>query len=177
MQTVEREQKQRLGLAAYLLNGFLNLTGIRRHRFHLKVDGVEYQVRASEIMVGNSSLVGFRRVPAHLEILPDDGVVDVIIARALTLWDWLLLVVNFVLGIESNRPRFRILNAREQIIVTSDSPLVVQADGDVIGFTPVELTVLPKAVQVIVPGSGRNLVTEFLRRTGLARDTASDFQK
>ena len=104
MGTVEREQKKKLGFVAYLLNGFSNLAGSRLQRLSLTVDDLELQVRASEVMVGNTSLVGFRRMPRHLEIRPDDGAVDVIIARALTLWDWVMVVVNFVLGLKSHQP-------------------------------------------------------------------------
>lgn len=169
MATIERQQKKRFGILAYILNGLANLTGARLHRLEIHVDGTKYRVRASEVMVGNSSLVGFRRMLRHLEILPDDGAVDVIISRALTLWDWLLVLINFVLGIKSNKPRFHILQARQSIQVSSISPLTVQADGDVIGQTPVDIQVAAGAVQVIVPGSSRSLVNEFLRITGLVR--------
>lgn len=169
MDSVEREQKKRLGFFAYILNGMVNLAGLRLHRIHLTVDDMVYQTRASEIMVGNTSLIGFKRMPRHLEILPDDGAVDVIIARALTLWDWVLVVGNFVLGIKSANPRFKTLTAQKRIQVNSLSSLTVQGDGDVIGHTPVEVQVLPGAVQVVVPGGGRNLVETLLKRTGLIR--------
>lgn len=169
MDTVEREKKKKLGFIAYLLNVFGNLAGIRLHRLRLTVDDKEYPVRASEIMVGNTSLIGLRRMPRHLEIRPDDGAVDVIVARALNLWDWVVVVVNFVLGIKVTNPNFRILTAHQQIRVESLLPLTVQGDGDVIGETPVELRVLPGAVQVIVPGGDRNLVETLLKRTGIIR--------
>ena len=169
MGTVEREQKKRFGFLAYLINVVINLTGARLHRLQVQVDDLVYRVRASEVMVGNTSLVGFRRMPRQLVILPDDGAVDVIIARALTLWDWIIVVVNFVLGIKSVNPRFKTLSARKRILVQSMSLLTVQADGDVIGTTPVEVQVLPGAVRVIVPGTERNLVSELLRKAGLYR--------
>lgn len=169
MDTIEREKKKKLGFIAYLLNGFGNLAGLRLHRISLTVDDMQYPVRASEIMVGNTSLIGLRRMPRHLEIRPDDGAVDVIVARALTLWDWIVVVVNFVLGIKVTNPNFRIMTAHQQIRVESLLPLTVQGDGDVIGKTPVELKVLPGAVQVIVPGGDRNLVETLLKRTGIIR--------
>lgn len=175
MGTTEREQKKKLGFVAYLLNGFSNLAGSRLQRMHLMVDELELQVRASEVMVGNTSLVGFRRMPRHLEILPDDGAVDVIIARALTLWDWVMVVVNFVMGLESTNPRFRIMTAHNQIKIESLSPLSVQGDGDMIGNTPIEVRVLPAAVQIVVPGGERNVVETILKRTGLSRsDTKTE---
>lgn len=169
METIEREQKKKLGFAAYLLNVFSNLAGLRLHRMRITVDEMQYPVRASEIMVGNTSLIGIRRMPRHLEIQPDDGAVDVIVARALTLWDWAVVVVNFVLGIKATNPHFRIMTAHQRIKVESVLPLTVQGDGDVIGETPVELRVLPGAVQVIVPGGERNLVETLLKRTGIIR--------
>ncbi|TDA63935.1 MAG: diacylglycerol kinase family lipid kinase [Chloroflexi bacterium] len=169
MGTIGREQKKRFGFFAYLINVVINLTGVRLHRLQVQVDDLVYRVRASEVMVGNTSLVGFRRMPRQLVILPDDGAVDVIISRALTLWDWIMVVVNFVLGIKSANPRFKTLNARKRILVQSMSPLTVQADGDVIGTTPVEVQVLPGAVRVIVPGTERNLVSALLRKAGLYR--------
>lgn len=169
MDTIEREKKKKLGFIAYILNGFSNLTGSRLHRIRLVVDDMQYPVRASEIMVGNTSLIGLRRMPRHLEIRPDDGAVDVIVARALTLWDWVMVVVNFVLGIKATNPHFRIMTAHQQIRVESLLPLTVQGDGDVIGETPVELKVLPGAVQVIVPGGDHNLVETLLKRTGIIR--------
>jgi len=169
MDTIEREKKKKLGFIAYLLNVFGNLAGLRLHRIRLTVDDMQYPVRASEIMVGNTSLIGLRRMPRHLEIRPDDGAVDVIVARALTLWDWVMVVGNFVLGIKVTNPNFRIMTAHQQIRVESLLPLTVQGDGDVIGETPVELRVLPGAVQVIVPGGDRNLVETLLKRTGIIR--------
>jgi diacylglycerol kinase (ATP) len=45
----------------------------------------------------------------------------------------------------------RFLSAERSIAINADRPLPVQADGDVIGQTPVHVQVVPKAVQIIVP--------------------------
>ena len=67
------------------------------------------------------------------------------------------------------------MTAHSQIKIDSLSPLSVQGDGDVIGNTPIEVRVLPAAVQIIVPGEGRKLVENLLKRTGLIRaDTETE---
>jgi diacylglycerol kinase family enzyme len=48
-------------------------------------------------------------------------------------------------------PNVRWLRARRSIRIESNRRLPVQGDGDLIGETPVEITVLPHAVRVIVP--------------------------
>jgi diacylglycerol kinase (ATP) len=41
--------------------------------------------------------------------------------------------------------------ARRSVKIESSRPVIVQADGDIIGETPVMIEVLPRAVTVIVP--------------------------
>ena len=41
----------------------------------------------------------------------------------------------------------------------SESPVPVQADGDIVGETPIEITVAPKAAEFLVPVVGSRLVS------------------
>jgi diacylglycerol kinase family enzyme len=43
------------------------------------------------------------------------------------------------------------LTAATAVAVASDKPVPVQADGELIGHTPIEVRVVPRAVRVIVP--------------------------
>ncbi|RPJ52261.1 MAG: hypothetical protein EHM21_00630 [Chloroflexi bacterium] len=47
--------------------------------------------------------------------------------------------------------KLRYLDVRESLEVESDQPMPVQADGEVIGKTPVRVKMVPKALRVIVP--------------------------
>jgi len=51
------------------------------------------------------------------------------------------------------RRLLRYLSAERSIVVSADRPLPVQADGEIIGETPVRVQVAPAAVRVIVPAA------------------------
>jgi diacylglycerol kinase (ATP) len=68
-----------------------------------------------------------------------------------TVPDYLRLIWNILLGQQKRDPDVRYLSAERSIIINTDQPLPVQGDGEVIGHTPVQVQVAPKAVDVIVP--------------------------
>ena len=43
------------------------------------------------------------------------------------------------------------VTAEKKISIKSDVPVPVQADGDIIGMTPIEIEVMHGAIEVIVP--------------------------
>jgi diacylglycerol kinase family enzyme len=45
----------------------------------------------------------------------------------------------------------RCIRVERSVTIDADQPLPVQADGDLIGQTPVHVRLIPSAVQVIVP--------------------------
>ena len=102
-------------------------------------------------MIANSGILGqppFRWGP---DIEPDDGRLDVCIVRAQTLLDYLSLGWHVVRGQHRQSSNVRYLHARRQIVIETGRPLPVQADGEIIGETPVQVQLVAAAVRVIVP--------------------------
>jgi diacylglycerol kinase (ATP) len=146
-----REQKRRWGRVAYLWTAAKQLAGFPPRRFTVTADGRRVRLHASEVLVANGGILGqppFRWGP---DIRPDDGRVDVCIVRARTVWDYLVLGWHVLLGQHRRDPRVRYLPARRRVTVAAKHPMPVQADGEIIGETPVEVEVVPAAVQVVVP--------------------------
>jgi YegS/Rv2252/BmrU family lipid kinase len=146
-----REQKQRFGRIAYLSTAFTHLLGFQPRLFEIEVDGRQSRHRASQVLVANGGILGqppFRWGP---NIRPDDGRVDVCIVRARTLLDYMELAWHVLLGQHRRSPNVRYLAAERAVIVRTRRPLPVQADGEIIGETPVQVKVVPHAVRVIVP--------------------------
>jgi diacylglycerol kinase (ATP) len=83
----------------------------------------------------------------------DDGRLDVFVLRARTTPDYLRVVWGLLLGRQKRDPNVRFLSAERSIAINVDRPLPVQADGDVIGQTPIQVQVVPNALQVIVPAT------------------------
>lgn len=146
-----RSEKRRWGNLAYFSNLFKQIFGLQQRRYTITADGTRYRGRSAEIFVANYGVVGLNAVEAALEIKPDDGKVDVLILRARTILDlpalfWQMLVLH-----HKRAPKYRQLSAEKTLVIHTSPTGAVQADGEVIGQTPVTVTVLPRCVKVIVP--------------------------
>ncbi len=145
------ETKQRFGNLAYIWTACRRLIGYQPGRFRLVVDGAEHRTGAVQIVLANSRTMGrppFRWGPG---IHPDDGQIAVCIIRARTGWDYLSVTWHFLRKQERHSPHIRYLKATREVRVESSRELPVQADGEIIGQTPVEVTVVPGAIGVVVP--------------------------
>ena len=86
-------------------------------------------------------------------IRPDDGRIDVCVISARTVIDYLRVLWNLLRGQPKRNRNVRYLSATRSILISADRPLPVQADGEIIGETPVQVQVVPHAVRVIVPAA------------------------
>jgi diacylglycerol kinase (ATP) len=144
------EDKRRLGRFAYVLRGLQALLGFQPRRFTLTVDGKSRRVRAAEVVVANSSTAGDPNIRWGAHVRLDEGVLDVCIVRARAPLDYFTIAWHLLRG-QQRDPRVRFLRARESIAIDASHTLPVEADGDLIGQTPVHIRVVPAAVRVIVP--------------------------
>ncbi len=143
--------KRRFGRAAYVGTGLRELLGFRPCRFTVTVDGRTTQVRATEITVANCDFIGDIPWPWAPEILPDDGKLDVCLVLVPTAGESVRSGLRVMRHRRKPLPNVRWLRARRSVKIEANRLLPVQGDGDLIGETPVDVTVLPQAVRVIVP--------------------------
>jgi diacylglycerol kinase (ATP) len=149
-----REAKRRFGRLAYLWTGFTRLLGFQPRRFLTVVDGRSRRTRALEVVLANCGTMGqppFRWGP---NIRPDDGRISVCIIRARNLIDYLVLAWQVILNRHRSSRHVTFLVAERTIAVAVDKPLPVQADGEIIGETPVDARVIPSDMAVVVPAEG-----------------------
>jgi YegS/Rv2252/BmrU family lipid kinase len=146
-----RERKQRFGRIAYITTAVACLAGFEPRRFTVTVDKRKTHRRASQVLLANCGTLGqppFRWGP---DITPDDGRIDVCIARARTFVDYLQLGWLVVRGRQSDSPNVHYLAAERSVSIKTHTPLPVQADGEIIGQTPVSVRVVQGAIRVVVP--------------------------
>jgi diacylglycerol kinase (ATP) len=151
IQSTLRHQKRRFGFLAYIWNVLVQVTGLRLRQIRLGIDGSEVKLAASELMVVNSSILGLGELPTMLDIHPDDGKVEVIAIQAPTLFGLIGVAINFLIGRRKKTPGFSTFSATRKLSIRTHRKVVVQADGEIIGMTPVEIIVRPNAVDVIIP--------------------------
>jgi len=148
------EDKRRFGRAAYVGTGLRELFGVRPCRFTVTVDGRDTLLRATEVTVANCDFIGDLPWPWAPEIVPDDGKLDVCLVLVPTAAESIRSGWRVLRHRRKLLPNVRWLRARRSVRIESTRTLPVQGDGDIIGETPIEITVVPEAVRVIVPRRG-----------------------
>jgi diacylglycerol kinase (ATP) len=146
--------KRRLGVLAYAITATRAALGavIRRDffRVRLTVDGVLYDRQAAAAMVANFGAILHDRITFGPGIQSDDGLLDACIYSPRSLRDalgimWRLLRKDF-------RSDDRILyRSGRHIRLETDPRHEVQADGELVGMTPIDMEVVPLAAEFLVP--------------------------
>jgi YegS/Rv2252/BmrU family lipid kinase len=147
-------QKRRWGRLAYLANAASQIGEISNIPHEITIDGETTITEGAQMFIANfgSMLAG---ISPRRAVRPDDGLLDVIVVRASgplggLLGGWEALRQK-ELGESPRGHAFR-AQARNVRVETTPSRLV-EVDGSVVGRTPVEVSILPSALTVIVPAT------------------------
>jgi diacylglycerol kinase family enzyme len=137
------------GLGAYL--GALAITLVRYPALKLRMQldgGQPFEQASTMTAVMNGKCFGgsFRVTP---EASAEDGLLDLLLADRLGRARILALVPRIMRGAHAGEPDLRLLRAR-QVVIESEEPLVVEADGEIVleGARRLEIEVLPGALPV-----------------------------
>ena len=104
------------------------------------------------VAVGNGQYLG-----AGMRLVPpariDDGVFHLCLVGDVTKREILTTLPKIFSGGHADHPKVSILTAAKVQISTA-RPLVVQADGEIIGRTPIAVEIEPSCLNVLVPNQG-----------------------
>jgi YegS/Rv2252/BmrU family lipid kinase len=146
--------KQRFGVLAYALMGtraaLRVIIGGHMINVRLTVDGVTETRMATTIMVANVGSLLSGRLTLGPAIRADDGLLDVCLFAPRNLFDgigimWRMLTNNF-----ADHPAM-FYRAGTKIRIETDRPCQAQADGELIGLTPLDISVETLSVKLLVP--------------------------
>lgn len=105
-------------------------------------------------------LAGVLNTPTYgagLQLAPEaqisDGWIDAVFVDDLSLWGVLKLLPRLMLSGELRIPEVTRIRAKQVKLITG-RPCAFHADGEIIGSAPVEIEVVPCAVQVLAPVQG-----------------------
>jgi len=83
--------------------------------------------------------------------LPYDGLLDVMIAKKSTFWDIITALFRLFNGKLLEHPVIESFQTKS-LLVQSDKAALMEADGIIVnGFSPFNISILPNAIQMIVP--------------------------
>jgi diacylglycerol kinase (ATP) len=154
-----RRGKSRFGLIAYVVAVLRKALSSRPRALVVEVDGKVHGCRAVDVSIMNCGHLARVLYPKGPEIQIDDGHLGVWILSMKSHWDYLRYVMGVVAG-STVSPKARFIRAAKRVRIRSRAPWPVQADGDLIGTTPIEAVVLPGAITVMVPGKTADVPEE-----------------
>lgn len=143
--------KRRFGNLAYQWSALRWLVGLQPVRFSISADGESLRTRAAQVLIANCGAIGTSGLRWGPDVRVDDGRADVCVVRAGSVLDFLAVGWSVLRGRHRDQRKLRYFGAERAVAIHADRPLPVQADGEVIGQTPVEVRVVRRAVRVVVP--------------------------
>lgn len=113
----------------------------------LRIDEREAEISSNLIVVANGRFAGGGMMLApHAEV--DDGLLDVILTDSASRLDVIKQLPRIRRGAYVRSPRVTELCARDVSIV-SETPLPIDLDGEMVGYTPACIKVLPTAIRFL----------------------------
>ena len=151
--------KRRLGVLSYtLIATKAALRAVLRQQFfqaRIEVNGEVIERRAAAVLFANFGAILEDRISFGPEIAVDDGILDCCVFSPRNLRDALRIMWRVTR--RDFRPDPSILYRKGTHFRLETEPvLILQADGELLGPTPAEVTVEPLAVQLLVPRRRRD---------------------
>jgi YegS/Rv2252/BmrU family lipid kinase len=152
MDATDPSHKRRWGKLAYVASAVRQGRTVRDVRHEITIGDRTLTTTAAQVFIANFGRIG-GFVELRRRVIGDDGVFDVFVVKAGGPVDGLMAGWSALnqrkLGETSDG---RVLRARAtDVRVTSTPPQLVEADGSVIGRTPISARIRPRALRVIVP--------------------------
>jgi YegS/Rv2252/BmrU family lipid kinase len=147
----DRELKNRLGTLAYALSALQALQNPTVSRYRLTIDGKQIESEGISCLICNSGNLGRAGVVLSSVVSVRDGLLDVFVLEQANLTSLLSLTRDVLTQSDPTTPALQHWQGHE-ITLVAEPNQTVQADGEVLGQTPITAKVLPGAVRVIVPG-------------------------
>ena len=157
MRETSPEEKRSKGILAYAQTILKDLSQPKTSLFNLELDGLSVQIRAAEVLVANGSVLQETPILFGSRDQYQDGRLEVNILTASDTADYVRLASELLLNPQEAKSDLQDLSVKDHIRLDVDgSPIPVQADGELIGHTPVEIRLAPGALKIVTPVTGKD---------------------
>lgn len=138
------------GTPGYLLAALSAVWRNRPCNIRFEIDGARpFEMRVLHAGAGNGPYHGggMRICPAAIL---DDGLLDITVIEPIGAFDVLFHLPLIYSGGIHRHPKVKHFRAA-RVAASADAPVIFEIDGEPVGGLPVELTVLPRSLNVLVP--------------------------
>ena len=145
---VTAQRYKQLGAFAYALGVFLTLLKLHAARVKMILDDQVIERESVFVMICNSRYVG-----GNMKVAPeaqiDDGLMDLVVGKKISRAGLVRAFPSVFAGRHVNHPKIEIWRGKK-LRLHSDPPQLLTPDGEIAGYTPVEIEVMPRRLQVIL---------------------------
>lgn len=147
LRTNIQKDKGHSGKLIYFYNLLMSLLSYKNTRAEVVIDGEKIDADVFSINVGNGRYCGggMRQTP---DALPDDGLLDVTIINGMGKFEIIRNLKILYNGTILNHPKIDGYRCKN-IKVSSDSVIYTEADGESLGHTPVEFSIIPASINIV----------------------------
>ena len=145
--TNAQKDKGRSNKAIYFANLLSSLISYQNTKADIIIDGIKTTCDVFSINVGNGRYCGggMRQTP---EAIPDDGLFDITIIKGMGRIEIIRNLKILYDGTILSHPKVDGYRS-DNLKVHSDSILYAEADGESLGHTPVEFSIIPSGLRII----------------------------
>ncbi|MBW4536734.1 MAG: YegS/Rv2252/BmrU family lipid kinase [Pleurocapsa minor HA4230-MV1] len=154
VEDADREAKDRLGMLAYVLSGLKQLREFEKFTTIIETDDKVIEVDANAVTVANAAPPTSVLAQGTAGVVYDDGLLDVTIITAKTRVEAIAISYHLLQTASNNEAAERndVGYLRTKWVkVTTNPPQKVVLDGELIGFTPIEVKCIPQGLTVFTP--------------------------
>ena len=136
------------GPSRYIIALLAELARLKPFAYKLTLDGEVIETKAVLVALGNGvSLGGGMKITP--DALVDDGLLDVLMVKPLSRFNFLRIFPSVFKGTHVTDPRVRIVRAKK-VRIEADG-IVAYGDGERIAPLPIDIEVVPGALRVLSP--------------------------
>lgn len=137
-----------LGALGYSLAALIKIFKGMKNQIQITVDGKKFSFDNSALVISNSKYTG-----GKMKIAPtaqvNDGQVDIIIFNCPSRIDTIKIFSRIFKGSHTDLEKVKVLRG-SKIEVNSKPELLLMADGELLGTTPLKLEVLEKKLKILI---------------------------
>ncbi len=165
VEKADREAKNKLGMLAYVLAGVQQLRNFKSFETRIETEDKIVTLNAAAVTIANAAPPTSVLAQGPAELIVDDGLLDVTLVAPTNSIGAIAAAYNLLQSAYSaettDRPDTGFFRARS-IKVTTNPPQKVVLDGELIGYTPIEVECVPGGLTIIVPSVPEENVDEKL---------------
>lgn len=147
---LNRSSKPLGGMIAFLAAMLETAAQFPGNSVTLQLDNLKtIEAKITNVVVGNGQYHGGGMWVCPGAII-DDGLLDVTVIRQLTLFELVKNIPTLYTGGIYSHPKVRSYRAKH-VKADSPEPVLIEIDGEALGRLPLEISVMPQAIRVLMP--------------------------